>query len=156
MAGKIDARLKELGIELPPCNAPAANYVPYVQTGNLLYISGQTCKNASGMIYTGSVGAERTVEEGIKAARICALNMLAQVKDACGGDLDRVRRCVKMNIYVQSADGFYNQPQVGNGASDLIAEIFGDAGRHARAAIGCNALPNATTVEVEGIFEISA
>ncbi|MET0155805.1 MAG: RidA family protein [Rickettsiales bacterium] len=154
MAGKIDARLKELGIELPSANAPAANYVPYVRSGNLLFVSGQTCKNASGMIYSGRVGAERTPEEGVKAARICALNLISQVKEACEGNLDRVRRVVKLTVFVQSVDGFHAQPLIGNGASDVIADIFGDAGRHARAAVGCNALPGGTTVEVEGVFEI--
>lgn len=154
MAKNIDARLQELGIALPEGNAPAANYLPYAVTGNLLYVSGQICKRDGKILISGRVGEDCTPEKGKEAARICALNVLAQAKAACGGDLNRIKRCVRLGVFVQSADDFHGQPQVANGASDVIVDIFGDAGRHVRAAVGCNALPSDTAVEIDAIFEL--
>lgn len=151
--GKIDARLAELGITLPETAAPAGNYVPYVQTGDLLFVSGQVSIGPDGPV-KGTLGADASLEDGVRAARICGLNLIAQVKQACGGDLDRVTRVVKLSGFVASTPDFPDQPKVINGASDLMAEVFGDAGRHARAAVGVAALPLGVAVEVEGIFEI--
>lgn len=154
MAGKIDQRLKELGIELPETAAPAANYIPYVVSGKLVFVSGQITLWNGALKYTGQVGAERSVEEGYQAARICALNLIAQVKSAAGGDLDKVARVVKLGGFVNAVDGFNNQPEVINGASDLMVDVFGDNGRHARFAVSAPALPRNVTVEVDGIFEL--
>ncbi len=153
---KIDARLAELGISLPEPVAPVANYVPYVITGNLVFISGQVPMVDGKPAVTGKLGAEVSIEDGQRAARICALNVLAQLKAACGGDLDKVRRCVRLGNFVASAPSFSDQPKVANGASDLMVEVFGDAGRHARAAVGSVALPLNVAVEVEAVFEIAA
>ncbi|MCF8467198.1 MAG: RidA family protein [Sneathiella sp.] len=155
MAGKIDTRLKELGINVPQAAAPAANYVPYVQSGNLVFISGQVPFVDGKLTYQGKVGADFTTEEGIACARVCALNIIAQVKAACGGDLDRVVRCVKLGGFVNCTDGFGEQPKVINGASDLMVEVFGDKGRHARFAVGTNALPMNVAVEIDAVFEIN-
>ncbi|MSP82564.1 MAG: RidA family protein [Alphaproteobacteria bacterium] len=153
MAGRVEARLKELGIELPQAAAPVANYVPYVIVGNLLFISGQITMQGGKPQYVGQVGRDFTVEEGAKAARICGINILAQVKAALG-DLDRVKRCVKLTGFVNAAPLFAEQPKVINGASDLMVEVLGDAGRHARAAVGVASLPVGVAVEVDAIFEI--
>ncbi|MEP4377496.1 MAG: RidA family protein [Alphaproteobacteria bacterium] len=155
MSGTIDARLAELGIELPPANAPAGNYVPYVQTGNLLFVSGQIPVVDGKPGFIGRLGAEFDVEEGAAAARVCALALIAQAKDALGGDLDRISRVVKLTGFVAATPDFTGQPTVVNGASDLFAEVFGDAGRHARAAVGMASLPAGVAVEVEAIFEIA-
>ncbi|MZR31112.1 RidA family protein [Sneathiella litorea] len=155
MAGKIDAHLAELGINIPTATAPAANYVPYVRTGNLVFVSGQVPFVDGKLAYQGKVGKDFTTEEGMACARVCALNILSQVKDACGGDLDKVVRCVKLSGFVNCVDGFGEQPKVVNGASDLMVEVFGDKGRHARFAVGTNALPMNVAVEVDAVFEIS-
>jgi len=155
MAGTIDARLSELGIELPPANVPAGNYVPYVQTGNLLFVSGQIPMVDGKPGFIGRLGAEIEVEEGAKAARTCALAILSQVKAALGGDLDRVKRVVKLTGFVAATPDFTGQPTVVNGASDLMVEIFGDAGRHARAAVGMSSLPAGVAVEVEAVLEVA-
>jgi enamine deaminase RidA (YjgF/YER057c/UK114 family) len=155
MAGEIDARLAELGIELPEAPAAAANYVPWVVTGDLVFIAGQVPFVGGELKYVGRVGADMSEEEAIEAARVCALNIIAQVKAACGGDLDRVVRCVKLGGFVNSADDFTRQPWVINGASDLIAEIFGDKGKHARFAVGSNALPLGVSVEIDAVFQIA-
>jgi len=155
MAGTIDARLSELGIELPPANVPAGNYVPYVQTGNLLFVSGQIPMVDGKPGFIGRLGAEIEVEEGVKAARTCALAILSQVKAALGGDLDRVKRVVKLTGFVAATPDFTGQPTVVNGASDLMVEIFGDAGRHARAAVGMSSLPAGVAVEVEAVLEVA-
>ena len=155
MAGKIDARLKELGIELPQAAAPAANYVPFVQSGKLLFVAGQITMLNGELKYVGKVGKDLSVEEAQKAARLCALNLIAQAKAACGGDLDKVTRCVKLGGFVNCIDGFEQQPQVVNGASDLMVEVFGDKGRHARSTVGVSALPADAAVEVEGLFEVA-
>jgi enamine deaminase RidA (YjgF/YER057c/UK114 family) len=154
MAGKIDARLAELGIELSAGTAPVANYVPYVVTGNLVFISGQASVSGDGKI-TGKVGADLSVEDGQAAARLCARNLLSHLKAACGGDLDRVVRCVKLGGFVNSPAEFGDHPNVINGASDLMVEVFGDAGRHARFAVGAPALPFDFAVEVDAVFEIA-
>ncbi|HEY4343708.1 MAG TPA: RidA family protein [Parvibaculum sp.] len=154
MTGKIEARLTELGIILPKAAAPVANYVPYVITGSLVFISGQGPMGPNGPEYKGKVGRDLDVEEGKKAARVTALNVVAQLKEAVGGDLDRVKRCVKLLGFVNSTADFNQQPAVINGASDLMVEIFGDAGRHARSAVSAPSLPVDIAVEVEAIFEI--
>jgi enamine deaminase RidA (YjgF/YER057c/UK114 family) len=154
MAGTIDARLAELGITLPEAAAPAANYVPYVQSGKLLFISGQLPFAGGELVNPGTVGSDVTVEQAQEAARQVALNIIAQAKAACGGDLDKVVRCVKLGGFVACADGFTQQPQVVNGCSDTMVEVFGDKGRHARFAVGTNALPLGTCVEIDAIFEV--
>ena len=154
MASKVDARLEDLGITIPDAPAPAANYVPYTVSGNLVFVSGQVPFVDGKLTATGRIGENATPEEGYVQARICAINLIAQVKAACGGDLDRVTRVVKLGGFVASADDFNGQPGVINGASDLMVEVFGDAGRHARFAVGTNALPLGCVVEVDGIFEI--
>ncbi|HEY4273852.1 MAG TPA: RidA family protein [Rhizomicrobium sp.] len=152
---KTEARLKELGIELPSPPAPVASYVPYVVTGNLVFISGQVTLAADGLKYVGKVGADISLDDGKAAARLCAINLLAQLKAACGGDLDRVRRCVKLGVFVNATPDFTQHPEVGNGASDLIVQVLGDAGKHARAATGAGSLPRGVAVEVDGTFEIA-
>lgn len=149
----IDARLRDLGIELPPAPAPAANYLPFVQTGNLVFISGQISQNADGLI-RGRLGDELDVEEGAEAARACGLALLAQLRAAVG-DLDRVTRIVKLTGFVNSTPEFTDQPEVINGCSNLMAEVFGDKGRHARAAVSAAALPRGVAVEIEAIFEVA-
>ena len=155
MAAEIDARLDELGIELPEAPAAAATYVPYVISGDLVFVAGQVPSVGGELKYVGRVGADMSEEEAVKAARVCALNIVAQVKAACGGDLDRVVRCVKLGGFVNSAEDFTRQPWVINGASDLIAEIFGEKGKHARFAVGSNALPLGVSVEIDAVFQIA-
>jgi enamine deaminase RidA (YjgF/YER057c/UK114 family) len=155
MAGQVEQRLQSLGIELPTAAAPAANYVPYVISGNLVHCSGQLPVWNGELRHVGRVGDGVSLEEGQTAARLCALNLVAQLKAACGGDLERVKRVVKLGVFVNSADGFTDQPRVANGASDLMYEIFQDAGRHARFAVGVNTLPLGVAVEADGIFEIA-
>ncbi len=154
MAGNIDARLTELGIKLPEASTPQANYVPFTVSGNLVFVSGQVPKIGDEMII-GKLGADADVETGQKAARYCALNIIAQVKAACGGDLDRVTRVLKLGGFVNGAPDFGGAPQIINGASDLIVDIFGDAGRHARFAVAVACLPFNVAVEIDAIFEIS-
>ena len=150
----IEARLAELGLTLPEAAAPAANYVPYVQTGNLVVVSGQITLENGDLKYVGRVGQDFTTDEAYEAAKLCGLNLIAQVKAACGGDLDRVKRVVRLGGFVNCTEDFTDQPKVINGASDLMAEVFGDKGKHARAAVGVNTLPLGVAVEVEGMFEI--
>lgn len=149
----IENRLTELGITLPEAPAPAANYVPFVQTGNLVFISGQISADEGGLI-TGRLGDGMSVEEGAAAARRCGLALIAQLKAAVG-DLDRVRRVVKLTGFVNSTPDFTDQPKVVNGCSDLMVEVFGDAGRHSRAAVSAAALPLGVAVEIEAIFEVA-
>lgn len=151
----IDQRLAELGITLPDPAAPAANYLPFVVTGNLVWISGQVSQNAAGFI-KGRLGAELTPEQGAEAAKTCAISLLAQLKRACDGDFARVVRAVKLTGFVNSTADFTDQPRVINGASDFLVAVLGDAGRHARSAVSAVALPLGVAVEVEGIFEITA
>jgi enamine deaminase RidA (YjgF/YER057c/UK114 family) len=155
MAGTIDARLNELGIELPQAAAPAANYVPYVVSGNHVFVAGQITLENGELKYQGKLGQEFTVDEGYQAARLCALNIIAQVKAACDGDLDRVVRIVRLGGFVNADGAFHDHPKVVNGASDLMVEVFGDKGRHARAAVGAPALPLNVAVEVDAIVEIA-
>jgi enamine deaminase RidA (YjgF/YER057c/UK114 family) len=155
MPGKIDARLKDLNIALPAPPAPVASYVPYVVTGNMVFISGQVTMAADGLKYIGKVGADISLEDGKAAARLCAINVIAQVKAACGGDLDRVKRCVKVGVFVNAMPDFTQHPEVANGASDLFQEVFGDAGKHSRAAVGAGSLPRGVAAEVEAVFEIT-
>ncbi len=154
MTGRIEARLAELGITLPQAAAPAANYVPWVVAGDLVFVAGQITLWNGELKFLGRLGAEFGVEQGQEAARLCGLNLIAQVKAAAGGDLDRVRRVVRLGGFVACIDGFKDQPKVVNGASDLMVQVFGDAGRHARAAVGVNALPLGVAVEVEGVFQL--
>jgi len=151
----IEDRLQELGIELPPAPPPAANYVPYMQEGSLVFVAGQVPRAADGSLpYRGKVGRELSEDEGYQAARLCALNCLAQVKAALGS-LDRVKQVVRIGGVVNSTEEFVNHPEVINGASDVVVEVFGERGRHARAAIGCSALPRGVAVEVEMIVAVS-
>ena len=150
----IESRLRELGVELSAPPAPAANYVPFVRSGNLLFVSGQISMDADGMV-TGRLGEDMDVEAGAKAARLCAVNLLAQVKAACDGDIERLRRVVKLTGFVNSTPGFGDQPKVINGASDFLVEALGDAGRHSRSAVSAGALPFGVAVEIEGIFEVA-
>jgi len=152
MSGRIEARLKELGIALPAAAAPAANYVPFVATGNLVFVSGQLPFENGQLRHKGIVGAGVSVEDAQAAARLCALNLIAQVRTAVG-DLDMVARVVKLGGFVASAPNFTDQSKVINGASDLMVEVFGDLGRHARAAVGVAALPLGVSVEIDGVFE---
>ncbi|WP_425040267.1 RidA family protein [Primorskyibacter sp. S187A] len=154
MSNSVETRLAELGLSLPDAPAPAANYVPYVQVGQTLYVSGQISQNADGLI-TGKVGVDLDVAAGADAAACCALSLLAQVRAACGGDLSRLKRVVKLTGFVNSAPDFADQPKVINGCSDLLVEILGDAGRHARSAVSAGALPLNVAVEIEGIFELT-
>ena len=155
MAGRIDARLKELGIGLPAPAKPVANYVPFVRTGSLVAISGQVPIENGEIKWKGRVGKDLALEDARKAARLCAINLLCQLREACHGDLDRVTRCVRLGVFVASADGFTDQPKVANGASDLMVEVFGEAGKHARTAIATNVLPLNCAVEVDALFEIA-
>ncbi len=153
MSGKFEDRLAELNIALPNSPAPAANYVPYVQTGKLVYVSGQISMDSGGLI-CGKLGDGFPIEEAYNAARACGINLIAQLKSACSGDLDRLVRVVKLNGFVNATEDFSDHPKVVNGASDLMVEVFGDQGRHARAAVGSSSLPLGVVVEVEGVFEI--
>jgi enamine deaminase RidA (YjgF/YER057c/UK114 family) len=154
MPGRIDARLKELGLELPAPSTPGANYVPFVRSGVLVFVTGQLSQWNGERRFIGKLGRDWTVEDGRQAARLCALNLIAHVKTAAGGDLDRVRRCVRLAGYVNSTPDFLAQSQVMNGASDVFVDVFGDAGRHARMAVGVAVLPYDVAVEVEGVFEV--
>ncbi|MCC7410138.1 MAG: RidA family protein [Gammaproteobacteria bacterium] len=154
MSGRIDARLAELGLTLPETQAPRGNYIPVVISGRHAWVAGQVPLADGEVRYRGRVGADLSVEDGQAAARICALNILAQLKRALDGDLDRVRRIVKVGGFVACAADFSAHPQVVNGASDLFVEIFGDAGRHARFAVGAASLPLGSAVEVDAVIEI--
>ncbi|UOA30633.1 hypothetical protein DSM110093_00386 [Sulfitobacter sp. DSM 110093] len=149
----LTARLADLGITLPDAPAPAANYVPFVVTGNTVYVSGQISNGPDGLI-VGRLGDSMDVDAGAAAARSCALSLLAQVRAACGGDLDRLKRVVKLTGFVNSTADFTDQPKVINGASDFMVKALGEAGRHARSAVSAASLPLGVAVEIEGIFEI--
>ena len=150
----IESRLAEMGITLPEATAPAANYIPFVQVGDMLYVSGQISMKDGEMI-KGKVGDALTVDEGAAAAKTCAISLLAQVKAACGGDLSRLKRVVKLTGFVNSTPDFGDQPKVVNGASDFLVEVLGDAGRHSRSAVSAGSLPFGVAVEIEGIFQIA-
>ena len=154
MSGKIEARLTELGIELPQASAPVANYVPYTVCGALVVVSGQVSVRGGKAEFVGKLGAGISIADGQQAARLCALNIIAHLKNACGGDLDRVKRVLRLGGFVNCTPEFTEMPQVVNGASDLMVAVFGDAGKHARAAVGVSSLPLGVAVEVEAMFEI--
>ena len=154
MSGTIEARLAELGITLPDAPNPVANYVPYAISGNLLFISGQISKGADGKIVTGALGQEVDVETGQAAARLCALNILAQAKAALG-NLDRIAQVVRLTGFVNATPAFTDHPKVVNGASDLMVEVLGDKGRHTRAAVGVSSLPLGSAVEVDATIAIT-
>lgn len=154
MSGKIDQKLKELGIELPPSAPPAAAYVPYTISGKQVIISGQLPMRDGKPQGTGRVGGTVSIEQAQETAKLCAINVLSHLKAACGGDLDKVKRVLRLGVFVNSTDNFTDQPKVANGASELMMAVFGDAGKHARAAVGVIQLPFGVSVEVEGMFEI--
>ena len=154
MSTDLHSKLAERNLALPEVFAPRANYVPFVQSGNLLFVSGQISQDANGLM-TGKVGEDLSVEDGVKAAEACALSLLAQVGAALDGDFSRLTRVVKLTAFVNSAPDFTQQPQVVNGCSDLLVAVLGDAGRHARSAVSAGALPLNVAVEIEGIFEIA-
>lgn len=154
MISSVESALNGLGLTLPEAIAPVANYVPYVRTGNLLFVSGQISKTTAGAAVTGKLGVDVGVAAGQAAAELCALNILAQVKAAVG-DLDRIVRVVRLNAFVNSAPEFTDQPQVVNGASNLFANVLGDKGKHSRTAVGVAALPLGVAVEIDAIIEVS-
>ena len=154
MAGKVEERLKDAGIVLPTPPAPAGNYVPVVVTGGLAVVSGQIASKDGKVAIKGKLGADVSVEQGAEAAKLCAINILTQLKAAIG-DLDRVTRCVRLAGFVNCTPDFTDQPKVMNGASDVMALAFGEAGKHARVAVGAPSLPLGTAVEVEALFEIA-
>jgi len=155
MSGKIEARLTELGIDLPRASAPVANYVPYTISGKLVVVSGQVSVRDGKAEFIGKLGSGVTIADGQQAAKLCALNILAHLKNACDGDLDRVKRVLRLGGFVNCAPDFTDMPQVVNGASDLMVQVFGDAGKHARAAVGVASLPLGVAVEVEAMFELA-
>jgi len=149
----ITSRLADLGVTLPDAPAPAANYVPFVQVGSIVYVSGQISNGPDGFIL-GKLGADMDTEAGAAAAKTCAINLLAQVKAACGGDIERLVRVVKLTGFVNSTADFGDQPMVINGASDFLVEALGEPGRHSRSAVSAASLPFGVAVEIEGIFEV--
>ena len=151
----IDAKIKEMGLVLPKATDPVGSYVATKISGNLLYISGQISIDADGKLIKGKVGKDFNTEQAYKAAERCALSIISQAKKACGGDLLKIKSCVKLVGFVNSTDDFIDQPKVINGASDLIKKVFGDKGTHTRAAVSTNSLPLGVAVEVDGIFEIN-
>jgi enamine deaminase RidA (YjgF/YER057c/UK114 family) len=152
--GQIDLRLSELGITLPVPAKPVANYVGWVRTGNLVFTAGQVSFKDGKIEYLGKVGKDYSLEDAQKAARLCALNVIAQIKEACDGDLDRVKRIVKLVGFVNAVPEFTDHPKVVNGASDVMVEVFGENGKHARSAVGSGSLPVNVAVEVEAVAEI--
>jgi enamine deaminase RidA (YjgF/YER057c/UK114 family) len=154
MSNAIENRLAELGLTLPDAPTPAANYVPFVQSGSLVFISGQISAGPDGLL-CGKLGDGVSLDDGVAAARACGLALIAQLRAACAGDLSRVKRVVKLTGFVNCTPDFTDQPKVVNGASDLMVAVFGEAGRHARAAVGAPSLPLGVSVEIEGIFEIA-
>ncbi|MDK9694909.1 MAG: RidA family protein [Siculibacillus sp.] len=150
----VEARLAELGITLPTPAAPAANYVPFVRTGALVFVSGQIPVGPKGIEFVGKLGADADLDTGRAAARLCAINLIAQLKAAVG-DLEKLARVVKLTGFVNSTLEFTDHPKVVNGASDLMVDVFGDRGRHSRSAMGVAGLPFGVAVEVEGIFEVA-
>jgi len=150
----IEERLKELNITLPAPPVPVAAYVPYTISGKLLHIAGQLPLADGALAHKGRLDDDVTVEHGQAAARLCAINVVAQVKAACSGDLNKVARCLKLNVFIAATADFTRQPEVANGASELIAAIFGDAGKHARSSVGVASLPRGAVVEVDAVFEL--
>jgi enamine deaminase RidA (YjgF/YER057c/UK114 family) len=155
MPGNVDTRLALLGITLPAAAAPVANYVPFVQSGRLVFVAGQIPLLDGSVRYSGIVGQDVSIEDAAAAARLCGLNLLAQAKVACDGDLDRIARVVKLTGFVAATPGFTDHPKVVNGASDLMVEVLGNIGRHTRVAVGAPSLPRGVPVEVDAIFEVA-
>ena len=155
MTNIIEQKLTEMGITLPASVLPAANYVPYLVVGNLVSISGQLPMKDGKPQDIGKVGREFTVEQGQQTAKLCGINILSHLKAACGGDLSRVKKCVRLGVFVNSTEDFTDQPKVANGVSDFMVAILGDAGKHSRAAVGVAQLPFGVAVEVEAMFEIA-
>ena len=153
-AQTVDEKVKQLGLELPPVSKPIANYVKYVRTGNLIFLAGQGPSKTDGTNVTGKVGKELSIEQGYEAAKIAALSLIATLKDALGGDLSKVKRIVKVNGYVNCLPDFTDHPKVINGCSDLLVALFGEKGKHARAAMGMVSLPSNIAVEIEMIVEV--
>ena len=153
---RYEEALAELGLTIPEAAAPVANFVPYVVTGNLVYVSGQIPMRDGEIGFVGKLGREFDVGQGREAARACALNVLSVLRQACGGDLDRVSRCVRLGGFINSSDDFTAQPEVMNGASDLLVAVFGERGRHARTAVSVNSLPRGVAVEVDAVFELAS
>ncbi|MDA0902012.1 MAG: RidA family protein [Proteobacteria bacterium] len=154
MTNQIEERLKELNIQIPEVAIPAANYAPFVKSGNQVFVSGQLPISNGEVKYIGKVGDKISIEEAQKAASICAINIIAVVKKACGGDLNKVKRCVKLGIFVNAVADFTDHPTVGNGASDLVVAVFGEKGKHARFAMGAGSLPRGVAVEIDAVFEV--
>lgn len=150
----ITQRLNALGLELPAPNPAAGHYKPYIAHGGLLSISGQTCKRSGRIVYQGKLGRELSLEEGALAARLCALNLVAQLRDACDGDWSKLQQCLKLTVFVNCTADFDQMPGVANGASDLLLELFGERGAHTRSAVGASSLPSGSAVEIEGLFAI--
>ena len=150
-----DNKIKELQIKLPEAKAPVGSYVATKIVGKLLYVSGQISMDANGQLIKGKVGKDLTTDEAYKAAERCGLSIVSQVKNACNGDLSKIKSCIKLTGFVNSTEDYIEQPKVINGASDLISSIFGDAGMHTRAAVSTNSLPLGVSVEVDAIFEIN-
>ena len=155
MSTTIDARLKQLGIVLPVAPMPAANYVPYVQVGNMLFVAGQVSQNKNGFV-VGKLGLNFSLEDGYDAAKLCGIALISQLKSACDDDLNRVKRVIRLGGFVNSTSEFTDHPKVINGASDLMVAVFGDAGKHSRAAVGSSSLPFGVAVEIDGIFELAS
>ncbi len=155
MTGRIEARLAQLGITIPTPPVPVASYLPYVVSGNHVTIAGQVTLADGEVKYIGRLGDHLSVEEGEAATRLCALNVLAQLKAACGGDLDRVTRVIRLNAFFNCTPDFLDHPRVMNSASDLMAEVFGENGKHTRVGVGVNSLPLGVPVELDGVFEIA-
>lgn len=155
MSGIVAARLKDTRIKLPDAVAPVANYVPARRSGNLLIISGQVPISGGKPAYVGTLGADTSLDDGVAAARLCAINILSQASAALDGDLDRITACLRLGVFVAATADFTQHPQVANGASDLMVAILGEAGRHARAAVGMASLPLGVPVEIEAMFEVS-
>ncbi len=151
---KIEQRLREMGMLLPEPPKPVASYVPFTISGKLVTISGQIPAGPKGPVYVGKLGDTISLEDGKAAAQLCALNLIAQLKAACNGDLDRARRCLRLGVFVNATPDFTQHPEIANGASDFIVQLMGEAGKHARAAVGAPSLPRGVAVEVEGLFEI--
>ena len=150
----IENRLKELNIKIDKIPAPAANYLPYIKSGNQIFISGQLPVKNGEIAFKGKVGNEVTIEEAREEAKICAINIIANLKEACDGDLNKVKKCVKLGIFINAIDDFAQHPQIGNGASDLMVDIFAEKGKHSRFAVGVSSLPFNVPVEIDAIFEI--
>jgi len=150
----IDKKLETLGITIPDAPSPAANYIPYVISGNLVFIAGQVPFENGKINYTGKVGKDIDINKAKEVAKICGLNVISVLKNAVNGDLSKVKKCVKLGIFVSCTSDFHQQPEVANGASDLMVQIFGENGKHARFAVGANSLPRNVPVEVDAIFEI--